>query len=833
MFRLLFERSADAIFLFDPGREVFVDCNQAAVELMRASSKQQLLLVHPADLSPEFQPDGRSSREKTPEMTEIALAKGSHRFEWCARRFDGTDVAIEVLLTPIQSGDRPLIATVCRDISERKAAEAALHESEARFRLLFERSADAMSLFDPQIGRFVRSNDATVRQTGAPSVEALGQASPAEISPERQPDGQPSPAKAEAMVRIALAKGSHRFEWLSRRFDGRELPVEIVLTAIPFGDRPLLFVVSRDISDWKRAEQEILKLNASLEQRVAERTAELLATNEQLRRAEQALRRRTGMVQKHRDVLLALAQAPKNDFPQALQQICSLAATTLDVARVSYWSLAENNSAIICEHLHLLAGGQPEEKGHSLRLGTADCPAYFEALSTRRPIVADRVLTHPATIGLAAGYLQPLGISSMLDVPVWVRGEVVGVLCHEHIGPARDWSAEEIDFASALAAMVSLALEESQRARSERLLRESEARFSVAVQASPVYFAIARMRDGKNVLVNEACVKWTGYSREEILGRTSVELGLWANPADRDLFWEELIRTRSIRDRECRVRNRRGTVFTMLLSADVIQINSEPHVLTVGLDITQRKQAEAELLKTVARERELGQLKSNFVSMVSHEFRTPLGIIQSSAEILRDYFESLEPGERHEQLNSIIKNTRRMAGMMEEILVLSRLEAAKMDFKPGLVDLPAFFRRLVSEIRSATEDRCGIELTLVPGLPDARGDEGLLGHIFTNLLNNAVKYSAAGSPVRFTVQREGPQAVCTICDQGIGIAEQDQPRLFNAFQRGGNVGDRAGTGLGLVLVKRCVELHAGRVHIESRVGIGTTVTVHLPLFDVQ
>ena len=112
MFQQLFERSADAIFLFDPGREVFVDCNQAAVAMMGATSKQQLLMVHPAELSSEFQPDGKSSREKTPEVINLALSKGSHRFDWRARRMDGGEFPVEVLLTPIQTGQHPLMATV-------------------------------------------------------------------------------------------------------------------------------------------------------------------------------------------------------------------------------------------------------------------------------------------------------------------------------------------------------------------------------------------------------------------------------------------------------------------------------------------------------------------------------------------------------------------------------------------------------------------------------------------------------------------------------------------------------------------------------------------------
>src|SRR5436190_23794267 len=128
MFQKLFERCADAIFLFDPAREVFLDCNQAAVEMMRATSKEQLLLQHPAELSPEFQPDGKTSRDKTPEVINIALAKGSHRFEWTARRMDGTVFSLEVLLTTIQHSTGPLMATVCRDITERKQAERELLE---------------------------------------------------------------------------------------------------------------------------------------------------------------------------------------------------------------------------------------------------------------------------------------------------------------------------------------------------------------------------------------------------------------------------------------------------------------------------------------------------------------------------------------------------------------------------------------------------------------------------------------------------------------------------------------------------------------------------------
>ena len=261
-----------------------------------------------------------------------------------------------------------------------------------------------------------------------------------------------------------------------------------------------------------------------------------------------------------------------------------------------------------------------------------------------------------------------------------------------------------------------------------------------------------------------------------------------------------------------------------------IRMGEKDIIQAVINDISKRKQAEAELVRALAREKELSALKTNFVSMVSHEFRTPLAIIMSSAEILADYFEALPAEERKHHLTSIHGNTRRMADMMEDVLMIGRLDSGKLAFQPCALDLGVLCRRIVDEVLSVTEKRCPIELRL-EGLEDtAQADEPLLQHIFGNLLSNAVKYSPAGSPVDFSVRRDGGQVACVIRDHGIGIPEADQPRVFQAFHRGDNVGERSGTGLGLVIVKRCVELHGGTIRLESHVGQGTTVSLTLPLF---
>lgn len=252
-------------------------------------------------------------------------------------------------------------------------------------------------------------------------------------------------------------------------------------------------------------------------------------------------------------------------------------------------------------------------------------------------------------------------------------------------------------------------------------------------------------------------------------------------------------------------------------------------VQAVVSDISERRRAETELKKALERERELNQLKSDFVAMVSHEFRTPLGIIQSSAEILDDYLDQLAPEERREQLGSITKNARRMAGLMEDVLLLGRLDAGRMEFRPGPIDLAAFCRRLVDEVDSALESRCPIEFS-TEGLPtESRADERLLRHMLVNLLTNAVKYSHEGAAVTFIASATPTGVRFVVSDRGIGIPEEEQPHLFESFRRGSNVGARQGTGLGLVIIKRSAELHGGTIHVHSRPGQGSRFTLDIPL----
>src|SRR5258705_6504283 len=216
---------------------------------MRAGTKEKLLGARREDLSPRLQPDGTPSREKSAQIVALVEERGGYRFEWVGRRFDGSEVPLEVLSTPIHVDGRSLTVVVSRDITERKSTEAALRESEQKFRGLFEASSDGILILDPENRGVIDCNAAALRMKGGGDREWLLAQSIESLSPEEQPDGRSSSEAAQAWIERALADGPQRFEWMATRYGGEPFPVEILLEPRRLGDRRLVVVASPDISE--------------------------------------------------------------------------------------------------------------------------------------------------------------------------------------------------------------------------------------------------------------------------------------------------------------------------------------------------------------------------------------------------------------------------------------------------------------------------------------------------------------------------------------------------------------------------------------------------------
>jgi PAS domain S-box-containing protein len=827
MFRLLFERSGDAIILFDPQKQALVDCNAAAVRLMGAPSKERLLNTPPAALAPASQADGRSTQDALKNIAALISANGGHRFEWLARRFDGTEVPLEITVTPILAHGQVLHVIVPRDISERKGAEqrirqlnatleqrvsertAELESSEARLRTRVELQRAMFQISEAtnaagDLGSLYAGIHRIISGLLAAKNFYIALLDPATelISFPYFVDelavGTPDPRKiTTGLTGEVLRTGKPLLVTRSMLARKRQVGDAVIIdgvTELPFIEAgrpaacwlgvPLLFgnvalgvVAMQDYYDesvFGEDEKAVLIF-------IADQTALAI----ERKHAEEALK------QRHREVVTLLDSLPGYAFFKDAQGRYVMANQNFCRA------FAQTSQTITGKTDHDLF---PAELALKYRADDVKVLASREPLQVREEQM------------LEGGRILLVQITK---VPVKNdRDEIVGL-----IGLGFDITERK-------------RVEEELRTSAANL-RESEARFRSAFYSSPIRTSIARVSDGKFIEVNDSFLEGLGLPRAEVIGKSSTELGIWTNLADRAAFWDDLKRDGVVRHREVTVHNPRGRLYTMLLSADIVEIRGEPHVLVNALDITERKQAEEELLHALTREKELSELKSNFVSLVSHEFRTPLGVISTSSEILRDYLPELPEAERREHLDSIARNTSRMSELMEEVLVLGRLDAGKMAFEPAPLDLAALFCRLVDEALSATNRVCPINVTLDSLPADASADAGLLRHILGNLLANAVKYSEPGVPVDFIIAREGTEAVFTIRDRGIGIPDLDQKRLFNAFQRGGNVGARHGTGLGLVIVKRCVDLHGGRVQLTSKIGEGTVVTVRVPVFSLN
>ncbi|MFM9967346.1 MAG: ATP-binding protein [Burkholderiales bacterium] len=246
-----------------------------------------------------------------------------------------------------------------------------------------------------------------------------------------------------------------------------------------------------------------------------------------------------------------------------------------------------------------------------------------------------------------------------------------------------------------------------------------------------------------------------------------------------------------------------------------------------NVNVSQRKLAEAELFAALQREKELNEMKSKFVSIASHELRTPLTNILSSAELLQHYSATLSDEDRAKLLEAIKDAVLGMTTLINDVLLIGRSGSGKLKFNPVALDLEEALSGLVDALRFSHGAKHQLVFKCELQQRQRLIDEQLLRHIVINLLTNALKYSNAGTTVSFSAAESGDEVSLTFVDQGIGIPNDDLPKLFESFHRAANVGDRPGTGLGLAIVKSAAELHGGGILVTSQIGVGSTFRVRI------
>jgi PAS domain S-box-containing protein len=380
---------------------------------------------------------------------------------------------------------------------------------------------------------------------------------------------------------------------------------------------------------------------------------------------------------------------------------------------------------------------------------------------------------------------------------------------------------------------------ELDKLRTETEAVATELRQFIETANAPIFGIDA---DGKVNEWNQTSEKITGFKKEEVLGKDLVKTYITEDYRDA----VKLVLDNALKGKE--TANYEFPLFTKDDHRVMVLLNSSSRrdaegkivgVLGVGQDISELdsyknnlenlvKNRTLELENSLEREKELGKLKTSFVSMASHEFRTPLTAINAIADVILLYKEKLSKYEVEKRLIKIKKEVQDMAIMLDDILIIGKSDSQKLEFKAIEIDLVDLVKTIVTEYQLTQAEERDVIYKFSMDKIMLNADPKWIKHIVINLFSNAIKYSDSPASVGIDIRQEKNKVILSVSDQGIGISEKDQKILFEPFHRGENVGNISGTGLGLTVLEKAVLLHKGKIEVISEIGEGTEINIHIP-----
>jgi PAS domain S-box-containing protein len=420
-----------------------------------------------------------------------------------------------------------------------------------------------------------------------------------------------------------------------------------------------------------------------------------------------------------------------------------------------------------------------------------------------------------------------LSFTTWLGVPMFVNGVCSGVLAVQSYTAGVHYSDADAQILSFVANHFSSAIE---RYQAIDALKNSEHRYRSVIENVGV--GVVVVQAGRMVFANPSLVRIVGHPLEYLLSQPYTatihpdDLGGVVERHQRRLQGEPV-------DTEYgfRIVTAAGEVRSLELSAVMIEWSKKEATLMFVVDATARNEAAQAQRIALQKQVELTDMKSRFISMASHEFRTPLATIHGSVELLMHYDARMSADQKRLTLEKIDDAVERMTHMLENVLLIGRTGAGQMEFRPKPLCVSAFCLGMLDELRSAMGPQFNAvqwQVALPPEHDEFLLDDALMRNIVLNLLSNAIKYSPDGGTVSLRATFLAERLHITVADEGIGIPLADQSNLFESFHRASNVGAIAGTGLGLTIVKEAVDCHRGQIAVQSEVGRGSTFAVNLP-----
>ncbi|MDB9375691.1 scytonemin biosynthesis sensor histidine kinase [Nodularia sphaerocarpa] len=362
-------------------------------------------------------------------------------------------------------------------------------------------------------------------------------------------------------------------------------------------------------------------------------------------------------------------------------------------------------------------------------------------------------------------------------------------------------------------------------------LRLNETRFRTLAETTEANIFL--IQGTRLCYINPAVEKLTGYKKQELL---------------KDFDLHRLIKSKENRQvrhqnaaanfeyQEMKLLKKDGTECWLACAVakvdGMLDFGGKPVELITGIDITDYKNVESDLNQALEQAKQLSELRAQFLAMVCHQFRTPLNIVSFSNSLLKQQVDKNTEQKIQPLLEHIEKAIEQISQMLDDTLFFAKAETANINFAPQPLDLVQFCNNLVAEMHRSMSQKPISFVSQFERLT-AWVDPKLLEPILKNLLDNAIKYSPSQKTVYFTLDSHQEKLIFQVKDQGIGIPIAEQQNLFQPFYRGSNIDNIPGTGLGLSIIKTLVDLHGGQVALESTVGVGTTVTVILPLINKE
>lgn len=509
-----------------------------------------------------------------------------------------------------------------------------------------------------------------------------------------------------------------------------------------------------------------------------------------------------------------------------LGRVVEVAARSIGVSRVGIWRLRSGGGALDCicqyDSRHGLV-----EPGQSLNAN--QCPAYFAALASNRALAASDAVHDPRTAELAAAYLTPMRITSLLDAPIWLDGEMVGVVCHEHVGDPRAWRDEDIAFAGSMGDFAAMAMSQARyqrvEAARERLERIIEATPDMVAIMAPDGHLIQMNPAGRRLLGLSPQADISGYRSRDFLGAHTTYLleteirpallnaGRWTGEA---MLREDTPHALPVSVVALAHRDAQGQLeyFSVVLRDLTAQkaIQREIEALNNELDARVRM-----------RTRELEAANRNleaFAYSVSHDLKAPLRGIEGYSRLLASDYSDTLPAEAREYVDLIRVASERMDRMIEDILAYSRVQMRQL--KPVRIEVRELVHQLLAEFEPQLRMGVALEQDIEAGVLET-DREGLM-QVLRNFLSNALKFArrAEAPNVSIRGRRRGRGYRFAVRDNGSGFDMRYHDRIFEIFHRLPGSEDSDGTGIGLAIAARAAERLGGRVWAESAPGQGAT-----------